>query len=389
MEALKKLEAFKGRKGPVLLCIMDGVAYGKVPEADAFAQAHTPTIDKLLATCPNTKLKAHGSAVGMPTEGDMGNSEVGHNAIGCGRVFSQGAKLVDEAVKTGALYDGQIWQEQIQNVLDNDSTLHFIGLFSDGNVHSHIDHTKSMIAKANELGVKKIRCHILIDGRDVGETSAFEYLDPFEAMLAEYNANGVDYRIASGGGRMNITMDRYDADWPMVERGWNFHVKGVGRQFATAKEAIQTYRDEVGCIDQDLPGFVIAENGKAVGPIVDNDSVILTNFRGDRGIELTKSFEMGDDFKYFDRGTVPKVKYAAIMEYDADLKIPRRFLVSPPSISRTMGEYLANENVRQFAISETQKFGHVTYFFNGNRSEKFDDNLETYVEITSDLVPFE
>ncbi len=389
MEKLTPLTAFKGRRGPVVLCIMDGIGYGKVKEADAVAQALTPNLDWLHANCPNTRLQAHGTAVGLPTDEDMGNSEVGHNAIGSGRVFAQGAKLVNKAIETGAMFDGQIWKEQVENVKSNDGSLHFIGLFSDGNVHSNINHLKAMINRAAEEGVQRVRVHILLDGRDVGETSALEYVDPFEAFLGEHRDSGRDYRIASGGGRMYITMDRYGANWDMVKRGWETHVKGEGRKFGSAREAIKTYRSELECIDQDMPEFVIAEDGKPVGPIVDGDSVIFFNFRGDRAIEMSTAFDAGDDFDKFDRDQKPDVKYAGMMEYDGDLHVPNRYLVAPPAIDRTMGKYLCNAGVKQMAVSETQKYGHVTYFFNGNRSGKFDESLEDYIEITSDILPFE
>ncbi len=386
---LEKLSGFNKRRGPVVLVLMDGVGYGKFEEGDAVRSALTPHLDWLHANCSNTRLKAHGTAVGLPSDGDMGNSEVGHNAIGAGRVFDQGARLVNESIETGAMFTGGAWQELVDNCRQHQSTLHFIGLFSDGNVHSHLDHLKAMLQRAKHEGVRRLRIHILLDGRDVGETSALEYVDPFEAFLAQLNADGtVDARIASGGGRMNITMDRYQADWSMVDRGWNTHVHGKARTFASAREAITTLRQETGAIDQDLPAFVIADNGAPVGRITDNDSVIFFNFRGDRGIEITAAFEE-DEFPYFDRGRRPKVKYAGMMEYDGDLHVPKKFLVAPPLIERTVGEYLCEADVRSMAISETQKFGHVTYFFNGNRSGKIDDRLEDYIEVPSDIVPFE
>jgi len=387
-DALKKRSGFTRRRGPVVLVIMDGVGYGKYKEGDAVASALTPNLDRLTASCPHTKLKAHGLAVGLPDDTDMGNSEVGHNAIGCGRVFSQGAKLVTASIETGAMFTGATWQKLSKNVVDSSSTLHFIGLFSDGNVHSNVDHLRKMIVKAKAEGVKKIRVHILLDGRDVGETSALEYIDPFEAFLAEQNTDGCDFRIASGGGRMYITMDRYNANWDMVKRGWETHVLGQARQFASAREAVETLRKETGAIDQDLSSFVIAKDGKPVGTIEDGDSVIYFNFRGDRSLEMTAAFE-ADDFERFDRVRRPRVEYAGMMEYDGDLHVPKQYLVAPPAIDRTMGEFLAASGVRQLAISETQKFGHVTYFFNGNRSGKFNEKLEDYVEILSDVVPFE
>jgi len=392
MEALKKNPSWKGRRGPVVLVIMDGVGYGKYKEGDAVADSKMYNLEAIKAKSPHAKLKAHGKAVGLPSDDDMGNSEVGHNAMGCGRVFNQGAALVSKSIETGAMFEGTAWKEVVSNVKNGTGpapALHFIGLFSDGNVHSHMDHLKAMIAKAKEEGVKRVRVHVLFDGRDVGETSALEYVDPFEDFLKGLNDGAFDARIGSGGGRMWITMDRYSADWAMVDRGWQTHVLGTARQFASAREAVETYRKEIpGIIDQDLKEFVVAENGKPIGTIEDGDSVVYFNFRGDRALEMTAAFEE-DGFTQFDRKRRPKVCYAGMMEYDGDLHVPSRYLVSPPSIDRTMGEYLAATGVRTLAISETQKFGHVTYFFNGNRTGKFDEKLEDYVEIKSDVVPFE
>ena len=387
VEALKKNSKIT-RKGPVVLVIMDGVGFGKYSDGDAVAAAMTKNLDGLYKNYPWTKLKAHGLAVGLPSDADMGNSEVGHNAMGCGRVFAQGAALVSNSISSGAMFKGATWVKLVENCKKNNSTLHFIGLLSDGNVHSHIDHLKAMVKEAKAEGVKKVRVHALLDGRDVGEVSALDYFDPFAAYLAELSDENFDARIASGGGRMVITMDRYNANWDMVRKGWETHVLGEGRYFASAHEAIETLRAETGAIDQDLPPFVIAENGKPVGTIEDGDSVILFNFRGDRALEITKAFE-AEDLKEFDRKRKPQVEYAGMMEYDGDLHVPAQYLVSPPSIDRTMAEYLCKTGIRQFSISETQKFGHVTYFFNGNKTGKFDEKLEEYVEIPSDIVPFE
>lgn len=387
-EALKKNPKFQGRRGPVVLVIMDGVGLGKYKEGDAVLDSNTPFLHKLMKDMPCTELKAHGTAVGLPSDDDMGNSEVGHNAMGCGRVFAQGAKLVSEAINSGKMFEGQTWNEVIGQT-EKGGTLHFIGLFSDGNVHSNIAHLKGMIENAKSRGVKKIRIHTLLDGRDVPETSALDYIDPFEEYLKQINAQGFDYRIASGGGRMVITMDRYGANWDMVRKGWDIHVAGRGRMFKTAHEAIETLRKETNAIDQDLPPFVISDDGKTpVGPIVDGDAVIYFNFRGDRAIEISEAFE-NKDFDKFTRDPYPNVYYAGMMEYDGDLHIPKKYLVNPPEIKNTLGEYLAKSGVTQLAISETQKFGHVTYFFNGNRSGMFDKKLEKYVEIHSDVVPFE
>ncbi len=390
MQLLKKLKQYSGPQGPVVLVIMDGFGIGKYEQGDIVRTVYTPTLDWLTQNALFTQLKAHGTAVGMPSDTDMGNSEIGHNAIGCGRVFDQGASLVNKSIASGDLFKGPVWKELIENVIDHNSRLHFIGLLSDGNVHSHIDHLEALLAHAKSAGVPKAAVHILLDGRDVPPTSALEYVDRLEAFLAALNQdNTIDFAIASGGGRMQITMDRYQADWQMVARGWNTHIHGQGRQFPSARQAIEELRAEnPEVIDQDLPPFVIAPNGQPRGPIAEGDSVILFNFRGDRAIELSMAFEK-EQFDHFPRGPKLNVTYAGMMQYDGDALIPEKYLVDPPGIDRTVGEYLVKAGVKQMAISETQKFGHVTYFFNGNRSGKFDEALEDYVEIPSDKVPFE
>lgn len=388
---LPKFSSFPGIVGPVVTIVMDGYGLPKSTVGSAIAAAVKPTLDRLFATCPNIRLRAHGTAVGMPSDDDMGNSEVGHNAIGAGQVYAQGAALVADAIASGAIWQGAAWREIVAGVKaghgGKPGTLHFIGLFSDGNVHSHIDHLKAMINQAKVEGVPVVRIHVLLDGRDVPETSALDYVVPFEAFLGDVSDGGFDARIASGGGRQVITMDRYEANWPMVERGWRTHVLGEGPQFANATAAVKGLRERhPGVIDQDLPEFVIADGGRPIGAIEDGDAVVFFNFRGDRAIEISRAFEEAD-FTPFDRIRVPRVTYAGMLQYDGDLKLPARFLVDPPAIQNTMGEWFSRSGIGQFACSETQKFGHVTYFWNGNRSGKFEG--ETWQEIPSDVVPFE
>jgi 2,3-bisphosphoglycerate-independent phosphoglycerate mutase len=385
----------KGRRaatrGPVVVCVMDGVGIGRGDGSDAVHLARTPHLDHLAATCPSTHLVAHGPAVGMPGEDDMGNSEVGHNALGAGRIFDQGAKLVAEAIASGSLFEGDTWHEIVERARGSRQPVHFIGLLSDGNVHSHIDHLFALLRRCDAEGVPVVRVHVLLDGRDVAETSALDYVDALEELLEQLSGqHDRDYRIASGGGRMKITMDRYEAEWRMVELGWKAHVRGEARPFRSTREAIETLRGETpGLSDQAIPPFVIVGPGsEPVGRIQDGACVVLFNFRGDRAIEITQAFE-DEAFDHFDRGPRPDVFYAGMMQYDGDLHLPTRFLVAPPAIDRTLGEYLARNGQTQLAISETQKFGHVTYFWNGNRSGRFDDALETYVEIQSDVLPFE
>ncbi|MGL1901779.1 MAG: 2,3-bisphosphoglycerate-independent phosphoglycerate mutase [Fibrobacterales bacterium] len=385
---LNKISGFGGYDGPIVTIVLDGYGLGQENEGNAIHLAHTPVIDGLLKKYPNIALNAHGTSVGLPDDTDMGNSEVGHNALGAGQVVAQGAKLVNESIASGAMFSGDVWQKAVNQVKNADSKLHFISLLSDGNIHSHIDHLKAMIAAAKEQGVKTVRIHALLDGRDVPARSALDYSEPLEAWMNELNASGeFDIQVASGGGRMKVTMDRYGAEWNMVEAGWKVHVRGEGRQFGTLSEAVGTLREELDVDDQNLPEFVIAKDGIPVGTIDDNDAVMLTNYRGDRAIEISQAFD-DENFSQFERVKVPKVFYAGMMEYDGDAHIPQNYLVCPPEINNVLGQQVVEANMSQLAISETQKYGHVTYFWNGNKSGKFDAAKEEYIEIPSDKVLF-
>jgi 2,3-bisphosphoglycerate-independent phosphoglycerate mutase len=364
---------------------MDGIGIGSGGEDDAVATARTPHLDALMRDHPWCELQAHGTAVGLPSDDDMGNSEVGHNAMGAARIYDQGASLVDRAIASGAVWEGQAWKELVAT----QGTLHLLGLVSDGNVHSNVAHLDAVIERAATDGIRRLRVHVLTDGRDVPARSAPSFVEPLEARLASHRAAGRDYDVGSGGGRMWITMDRYEADWDMVARGWDCHVHGVGRHFGSASEAIRTmYGEDPKLTDQWLPAFVVDHGRGPIGTVADGDAVLFFNFRGDRAIEISRAFEQ-DDFSVFDRGRRPAVTYAGMMRYDGDLGIPRRFLVQPPAIENTVGELLVKAGLRTFACSETQKFGHVTYFFNGNRSGLLDPALESYVEIPSDRRPFD
>jgi 2,3-bisphosphoglycerate-independent phosphoglycerate mutase len=397
--ALTRHPSFPGRPGPVLLVIADGVGIAPPGPSNAVTVADTPTLDRLTGGELFTPLAAHGPSVGLPSDDDMGNSEVGHNALGAGRVFAQGAKLVNQAIASGAIFESTVWHGAIEH--GRRGTLHFIGLHSDGNVHSHNEHLYAMLRRAAEEGVTSVAVHILHDGRDVPSRSALGYIERTEQVLAEINAAGPDrnFRIASGGGRMKITMDRYGADWPMVERGYRCHTYGEGRPFASAADAVITMyaeADDAGkpVGDQYLDEFVVVDaDGTPVGTVADGDAVIVYNFRGDRSIEISRAYEE-DDFDEFDRtardgSPAPHVFFAGMLQYDGDALVPKQYLVDPPTIERTVSEYLCAEGVHSFAVSETQKYGHVTYFWNGNRSGYIDPTLETYIEIPSDNVEFD
>jgi len=376
--SLTKHQSFTGRSGPVVILVADGVGVAPPGPSNAVTEANTPTLDALAEQSLYTELAAHGTAVGLPSDGDMGNSEVGHNALGAGRIFAQGAKLVNQALESGSIYETSVWQSAIEHGKDN--TLHLLGLHSDGNVHAHTQHLYALMQKAAEQGVRECCIHILLDGRDVAARSALIYVEQTEKLITQLNDQyQANFRIASGGGRMEITMDRYEADWPMVRRGYNCHTHGVGSQFKNAVEAVRAMYESSGKDDQYLPAFVIAKGGEPVGKMNDGDAVILFNFRGDRAMEISLAYER-DAFDKFDRNEHrphPEVFYAGMLQYDGDELIPKQYLVNPPDIDRTMVEFMCQEKLKSFAVSETQKFGHVTFFWNGNRSGYLDESLET------------
>ncbi|XP_075498282.1 2,3-bisphosphoglycerate-independent phosphoglycerate mutase-like [Primulina tabacum] len=369
----------------IAMVVLDGWGEAKPNKYNCINVAETPTMDSLKNGAPEKwrLVKAHGTAVGMPTEDDVGNSEVGHNALGAGRIYAQGAKLVDLALESGKIYEGDGFKH-IKESFET-GTLHLIGLLSDGGVHSRLNQLQLLLKGVSERGAKRIRVHILTDGRDALDGTSVEFTETLENDLAELRDKGVDAQIASGGGRMYVTMDRYENDWDVVKRGWDAQVLGEApHKFKSAVEAVKKLREIPNTNDQYLPPFVIVDDsGKAVGPIVDGDAVLTFNFRADRVVMIAKALEY-EDFDKFDRVRFPKIRYAGMLQYDGELKLPSRYLVSPPDIERTSGEYLVNNGIRTFACSETVKFGHVTFFWNGNRSGYFNPAMEEYVEIPSD-----
>jgi len=302
--------------------------------------------------------------------------------------------LVQESLDSGKFFQTENWKNVVGAAVKDGKTVHFFGLLSDGNVHSNISQLFQMMDGVVKEGGKKIRCHILLDGRDVAPDSGLKYVDMLEEHLAKLQASGIDAKIASGGGRMHITMDRYEADWPMVERGWQVHVAGqcpacditpeYKGYFKNAREAIELARKLYPeKLDQFNPSFVIVdEEGKPVGKMVDGDAVVNFNFRGDRAIEISKAFTQ-EDFTGFKREYNPKVRYAGLLEYDSDNHVPPQYLCAPPDIKNVASEFLAKSGVRSYAVAETHKYGHVTYFWNGNKPGYFDDKLELYEQIMS------
>ena len=376
---------------PVVVCILDGWGESKIKdEHNAVHVAKTPVYDRIMSVSGRARtVLAHGTAVGLPSDADMGNSEVGHNALGSGQIVDQGAKLVDNAIASEQIFESAGWK--FVTPAFESKTLHLIGLLTKGGVHARFDQLIHLVTGAVQRGAKKIRLHLLTDGRDVVDGTSVEYAAELADELAKIDA---DVKVASGGGRMHVTMDRYEADWDIVERGWKAHVLGEAEhKFPSLTEALTELHKEEGKhgSDQFLHPFVITDKeGAAVGTIEDGDSVVCINFRADRVIQLSKAFEYSaDDFPFFDRKRTPKVQYAGMMQYDGDLKLPTHYLVDAPSITNVSGEYLCANGVRTFACSETQKFGHVTFFWNGNRSGYINDDLEVYFEEPSDKVVFD
>lgn len=369
-------------RGPLVLVVMDGVGLSEHREFNAVKQAHLETLNSIMAHNPWLALGASGKYVGI-APGEMGNSEVGHNALGSGQIVSQRSFAVADAVATGKIFQTEAWREVLGRAAHH-RTLHFMGIFSDGNVHSNISHLETMLAEAKKSGVEHVRVHALFDGRDVPPTSEPKYIERFENFV--HALGDPDYKIASGGGRMLITADRYENDWGMVEKGWHAAVLGDARQFANAKEAIMALRAEnPGVQDQYLPPFVVAKDGEAIGKIEDGDAVIYFDFRADRAIEMSMAFTY-HDFPYFNRIRRPDVYFVGMTEYNEDLHVPAHTLVPSPVFKNCLSPHLAGQGIKQYAISETVKFGHITYYFNGNSHDVPVGEVEE--EVPSYLEPF-
>lgn len=379
---------FAGRS-PALLIIMDGWGIGSGGDEDAIARAHTPVFDHLMRAYPNTRLMTHGPYVGLPSGKDLGGSEVGHLTMGAGMILDQGPTRINKAIDDGSFYASDALCRVVQRGVEG-GCIHLLGLLSDGNIHSHIEHFLALIKHAFEAGVQRLRVHAMLDGRDVGIQSAQTYVALLEDLFARINARGsFDYGFASGGGRERIIMDR-DNDWAKVGAGWKLMVDGVGeKRFTSMQAAIDSFRAATpDIVDQDIPGFVIVDEAdQAVGPVRDGDAVVMVNFRADRAIEITEAFEL-DDFSGFDRGGMngrgPDVLYAGMMVYDEDRNLPALQLMGPTRVANPLGRRLLSMGIRQFRLTETQKYPHVTFFFNGGYREPLDRSMEDYILIPSD-----
>lgn len=388
--------------GPILLVILDGVGLRQDRYGNAVLQAHTEFIDQLFEKYPWVSLEASGEAVGI-LKGQMGNSEVGHNALGAGQIIKQGIAKIEDDFQTGAIWQSAAWRGAIANVKEHSSTLHFSGIFSDGGVHSSLSQLLKMLEQAQKEGIERVRVHLVLDGRDVPPQSADQYIKILEdkiQYLKTISDFPLDYRIASGGGRMVFIADRYESDWSIVKKGWDALVYGkADHYFTDATQAITEMRaKEPSLQDQYFPSFVIVEqnsdhqldSSQPVGLVKDGDSFIYYDFRADRALEITKTLTE-QNFHGFDRGTENNrplnIYFAGMTEYDADQHIPAHCLVAPIKITNTLHEILSRNNISQLAVAETVKFGHITYYFNGNSYEPA--KKEEFLEIKSDTRPFD
>lgn len=346
-------------KKPTVLLILDGFGLNEKEEGNAVLQAKTPVIDNLMKTCPYVKGYASGMAVGLP-EGQMGNSEVGHLNMGAGRIVYQELTRITKEIQDGVFFENPAFLKAVENCKANDSALHMFGLVSDGGVHSHNTHIYALLELAKRNGLNKVYVHCFLDGRDTPPSSGKEYV---EALMAKMEEIGVG-QVASVMGRY-YAMDR-DNRWDRVELAYNALTLGEGNTAACGACAVQKSYDE-GVTDEFVVPTVVAKDGVPIGTINDNDSVIFFNFRPDRAREMTRAF-CDDAFTGFERKKRPKTFFVCFTEYD--VTIPNKEIAfHKVEVTNTFGEYLAAHNMTQARIAETEKYAHVTFFFNGGVEE--------------------
>ncbi|WP_373897728.1 2,3-bisphosphoglycerate-independent phosphoglycerate mutase [Haloimpatiens sp. FM7315] len=345
-------------KKPVMLMILDGFGISDKEEGNAVRLSKKPNFDALLSKYPHTKLAASGLSVGLP-EGQMGNSEVGHLNIGAGRIVYQELTRITKEAKEGKFKDNAALNWAIENSVQKDSSLHLMGLLSDGGVHSHIEHLKALIALAKEKGVKKLYVHGFLDGRDVPPSSAKEYISDIEKYMKEVGLG----KIATVSGRY-YAMDR-DNRWERVLLSYNALVLGKGETASSALEAVEkSYHDNK--TDEFVLPTVILEDEKPVDTIKDGDSVIFFNFRPDRAREITRAIN-DKTFSGFERKALD-LHYVCMTQYDKTITNVQ-VAYKPQTLNNTLGEYVSSLGKTQLRIAETEKYAHVTFFFNGGVEE--------------------
>lgn len=343
-------------KKPVALIIMDGFGESSTTVGNAVKEAKTPNLDKIQATYPNTLIKASGLDVGLP-DGQMGNSEVGHTNIGAGRIVYQDLTRVTKAIEDGDFFENQILVKAMQN--GKERAVHIMGLLSDGGVHSHIDHLKALIKMAKEKDVKNVYVHAFTDGRDTDPQSGLGYIKEIEKYMAEIGCG----KFATVNGRY-YAMDR-DKRWERVEVAYKAMVFGEGEVSPSAEEAVSNSYKK-GATDEFIIPTVIVEDGEPVGKISEGDSVIFFNFRPDRAREISRAI-VDKEFTGFERADI-NTYFVCLTEYDVTLPNVQ-IAFGPQSLSNTLGEYLSKLGKNQLRAAETEKYAHVTFFFNGGVEE--------------------
>lgn len=343
-------------KKPIALIIMDGFGESKVTEGNAIHQAKTPNLDRLMKEYPNTLINASGMDVGLP-DGQMGNSEVGHTNIGAGRIVYQDLTRVTKSINDGDFFENETLVKLMNNAKDR--ALHVMGLLSNGGVHSHIDHIKGFIKMAKLQGVSNVYVHAFTDGRDVSPSSAMKFIDELQSYMNEVGVG----KFATVSGRY-YAMDR-DKRWERVELAYNAIVQGKGETASSIKEAIENSYAK-GNDDEFVLPTVIVENGEPVGTIKEGDSVAFANFRPDRAREITRAI-VDQEFTGFERPNM-NTFFACLTTYDVTIK-EVHVAFGPQSLDNTLGEYLAKNGKTQLRTAETEKYAHVTFFFNGGVEE--------------------
>ena len=346
-------------KKPTVLMILDGYGLSDKHRANAVYEAKTPEMDKLMKECPYVEGAASGLAVGLP-EGQMGNSEVGHLNMGAGRIVYQDLTKITKAIQDGDFFENEALIEAMTNAKQNNSSLHMMGLLSDGGVHSHITHVYALLEMAKKEGLSNVYVHCFLDGRDTPPESGKEYIEALQAKMEEIGIGEIG--VISG---RYYAMDR-DNRWERVEKAYDALTKGEGVRETQAAKAVQdSYDKEV--TDEFMLPTVIEKDGEPASVIADNDSVIFFNFRPDRAREITRAF-CDDKFDGFKREKRLKLTFVCFTDYDDTIQ-NKSVAFPKTSITNTFGEYLAAHHLKQARIAETEKYAHVTFFFNGGVEE--------------------
>ena len=346
-----------------MLMIMDGVGINEEERGNAFKQANTPNLDRLFLKYPNTHIQTSGMAVGLP-DGQMGNSEVGHTNIGAGRIVYQELTRITKQINDGEFFENEELKKAMDHVKANGSKLHLLGLVSDGGVHSHNAHLYALLEMAKREGIKDVYVHAILDGRDTPPTSAVEYIKQLEEKMKELDCG----RIATLSGRY-YAMDR-DNRWERVKLAYDAIANGKGEEYRIAQKAIETSYEAQEFDEFVKPVVITNAEDEPIAKVEDGDSVIYFNFRPDRARELTKAFKL-DEFDGFERNIYNDLYFVTMTQYDETIK-KAHVAYKPQVLVNTFGEYISKKGYTQLRIAETEKYAHVTFFFNGGKEEPYE-----------------